>query len=73
LASVGILSNAVLPGFTITERNRAIFSQEMRDIFAQQTPTGRLTTPEDVAALIVFLGSSANGHVNGELIRCTGG
>ncbi len=73
LGSVGILSNAVLPGFTITERNSQIFPQEMRSIIAQQTPTGRLTTPEDVAALIVFLGSAANGHVNGELVRCTGG
>jgi NAD(P)-dependent dehydrogenase (short-subunit alcohol dehydrogenase family) len=73
LASVGILSNAVLPGFTVTERNSKIFPQEMRDTIAQQRPTGRLTTPEDVASLIVYLGSNANGHVNGELIRCTGG
>ena len=73
LASLGILSNAVLPGFTLTERNGALFPAEMRNRVAQQTPTGRLTTPDDVAALILFLGSAANGHVNGELIRCTGG
>lgn len=73
LGPVGILSNVVMPGFTLTERNQDQFSQAMQAAVAQQTPTGRLTRPEDVAALIVFLGSAANGHVNGEAIRCTGG
>jgi 3-oxoacyl-[acyl-carrier protein] reductase len=45
----------------------------MQATVAGQTPTGRLTKPEDVASLIVFLGSAANEHVTGELIRCTGG
>ncbi|GHO45707.1 SDR family NAD(P)-dependent oxidoreductase [Ktedonospora formicarum] len=73
LGPAGILSNVVLPGFTLTERNRDQFPQAMQTAVAQQTPTGRLTKPEDVAALIVFLGSVANSHVNGETIRCTGG
>jgi hypothetical protein len=29
--------------------------------------------PEDVASLVFYLGSGANGHVNGEHIRVTGG
>jgi NAD(P)-dependent dehydrogenase (short-subunit alcohol dehydrogenase family) len=73
LGPVGVLSNVVMPGFTLTERNRDLFPQHMQAAVAKQTPTGRLTRPEDVAALIVFLGSAANGHVNGEAIRCTGG
>lgn len=73
LAPAGILSNVMMPGFTLTERNRDQFPEEMKAMIASQTPTGRITTPEDVAALIVFLGSAANGHVNGEAIRCTGG
>jgi NAD(P)-dependent dehydrogenase (short-subunit alcohol dehydrogenase family) len=73
LGPAGILSNVVMPGFTLTERNRDQFPQAMQAAVAQQTPTGRLTKPEDVAALIVFLGSATNGHVNGETIRCTGG
>lgn len=73
LGPAGILSNIVMPGFTLTERNRDQFPQSMQAAVAQQTPTGRLTRPEDVAALIVFLGSAANGQVNGEAIRCTGG
>jgi 3-oxoacyl-[acyl-carrier protein] reductase len=66
LGPAGILSNVVMPGFTLTERNRDQFPQAMQAAVAQQTPTGRLTRPEDVAALIVFLGSAANSHVNGE-------
>jgi NAD(P)-dependent dehydrogenase (short-subunit alcohol dehydrogenase family) len=73
LGSVGILANVVLPGFTLTEKNQRLIPQTMRDGVARQTPTGRLTTPEDVAALIVFLSSAANGHVNGEFVRVNGG
>lgn len=73
LAEAGILSNVVMPGFTLTEANFEEFPQEVRDHVAEMTPTNRLTTPEDVAALVVFLGSEANGHINGEAIRVTGG
>ncbi|NYI99033.1 NAD(P)-dependent dehydrogenase (short-subunit alcohol dehydrogenase family) [Streptomonospora nanhaiensis] len=40
---------------------------------SRQTPTGRICTPEDVAAAAVFLGSGANGHVNGEVLSVAGG
>jgi NAD(P)-dependent dehydrogenase (short-subunit alcohol dehydrogenase family) len=73
LGPAGILCNIVLPGFTLTEKNQRLLPQAMRDAVARQTPTGRLTRPEDVAALIVFLGSAANGHVNGEFVRVNGG
>jgi NAD(P)-dependent dehydrogenase (short-subunit alcohol dehydrogenase family) len=73
LGSAGILSNVVLPGFTVTERNLQLMPQNLRDMAARETPTRRLSTPEDLANLIVFLGSAANGHVNGEFVRCTGG
>ncbi|HET7578976.1 MAG TPA: SDR family oxidoreductase [Bacillales bacterium] len=38
-----------------------------------RTPTKRLSKPEDISNVVVFLASQANGHVNGELIRVTGG
>jgi 3-oxoacyl-[acyl-carrier protein] reductase len=73
LGSVGVLSNVVIPGFTLTERNLQNMPQQMRDMVAQQTPTGRLSTPEDVATTIVYLGSAANRHVNGVLVHASGG
>jgi NAD(P)-dependent dehydrogenase (short-subunit alcohol dehydrogenase family) len=72
LGPVGILSNVVIPGFTLTERN-CKRPQEALDRVAQQTPTGRLSTPEDVATALVFLGSAANTQINGVLVHTSGG
>lgn len=68
-----ILSNVVMPGMTLTERASEVIPHVVREQVAGKTPTQRLTKPEEVAKLIVFLGSAANGHVNGEVIRVTGG
>lgn len=41
---------------------------------ASATPSTRLSTPEDVANTILFLGSAANGNITpGELLRVSGG
>ena len=69
----GVLTNVVRPGFTLTERALATFGQEAVDSEAAKTPTGRICTPEDVAATTVYLGSAANGHVNGEIVSVAGG
>lgn len=73
LAPTGILVNVVMPGLTLTERAKRVIPGKILDGEAARTPTGRLTAPEEVAALAVFLGSAANGHVNGEALRITGG
>ncbi|QGH35507.1 SDR family oxidoreductase [Gracilibacillus salitolerans] len=73
LADAGILSNCVIPGMTLTERAKRVLPNNIREEIANQTPTKRLTTPEEVANLVLFLGSEANGHINGELIRVSGG
>jgi NAD(P)-dependent dehydrogenase (short-subunit alcohol dehydrogenase family) len=65
----GILVNAVATGFTVTERNRDRFGDRIRAEVASRTPSGRLSEPEDVAGLIVFLGSAANANLSGEVIR----
>jgi NAD(P)-dependent dehydrogenase (short-subunit alcohol dehydrogenase family) len=73
LAPAGILVNLVMPALTETEKVLERFSEEHRAKAAAGTPTGRISTPQDIARLIVFLGSAGNGHVNGEMIRSTGG
>lgn len=73
LATYGILTNTVLPGMTLTERGQRMIPTRVQAAVASETPTNRLTTPEEVADLTVFLGSGRNGHVNGEAIRVTGG
>lgn len=73
LAPDGILTNVVMPGMTLTERAGRVLPERVRDMVARQTPTGRLSTPEEVAGLVVFLGSLANWHITGEVIRVSGG
>ena len=70
----GILTNTVRPGFTLTEPARtnpdlveAIHADSAR------TPTGHLCTPDDVASAVLYLGSSANSHVNGQVVSVAGG
>jgi 3-oxoacyl-[acyl-carrier protein] reductase len=71
----GVLTNVVRPGFTLTERALTTpgFGQEVVDAEGAKTPTGRICTPEDVASAVAYLGSAANGHVNGEVLSVAGG
>lgn len=74
-AQHGILTNVVRPGFTLTERALSTpgFGQGVVDAEAAKTPTHRICTPEDVASAVAYLGSAANGHVNGEVLSVAGG
>jgi 3-oxoacyl-[acyl-carrier protein] reductase len=68
----GVLVNVVSPGGTLTESlldvDPAIIARS-----AEDTPSGKLSTPEDVARVIVFLCSEANGNVNGAVLHTAGG
>ncbi len=65
----GILVNVVAPGLTMTQRARQAVPPEIAERFAGRVPSRRLSGPDDVAALIVFLGSAANANISGELLR----
>ncbi|MFD4790826.1 SDR family NAD(P)-dependent oxidoreductase [Streptomyces sp. NPDC058459] len=73
LGPAGILVNLVVPGQTLTENVLAHASPRFLENKAKSLPSGRMNTPEDVARVIVFLGSAANGNVHGEALRITGG
>jgi NAD(P)-dependent dehydrogenase (short-subunit alcohol dehydrogenase family) len=73
LGPAGILVNVVMPGLTLTERNATMIPDATRDKVAQASPIRRLLTPEEVAPLIVYLCSTANTAVTGEIIRASGG
>jgi NAD(P)-dependent dehydrogenase (short-subunit alcohol dehydrogenase family) len=72
-AETGILINTVAPGFTVTERNMATFGDEVRETVRGRTPSGRLSSPDDVASAIVHLGSPANGNITGVYLPVAGG
>lgn len=69
LGRENILVNVVAAGLTLTERVRQAAPAEIREAIGGRVPSRRLSTPEDVAGLIVFLGSAANQNVSGELVR----
>jgi 3-oxoacyl-[acyl-carrier protein] reductase len=64
----GILVNVVAPGFTLTD-SRPPIPKTVTDALAVGTPTRRLSDADDVARLVVFLGSGANGNRTGEVVR----
>ncbi|MBB6733264.1 SDR family NAD(P)-dependent oxidoreductase [Cohnella zeiphila] len=73
LGPEGILVNVVMPGWTMTDKALAAFPPDMIEQERLQVPTRKHSVPSDIASLVVFLGSAANGNIHGEAIRVTGG
>jgi 3-oxoacyl-[acyl-carrier protein] reductase len=70
----GILVNAVAPTQILTVKDGVpSIPDERAAEMAKSIPVRRLATPEDLAALVVWLGSDANRYVTGETISLTGG
>ncbi|WP_371480189.1 SDR family NAD(P)-dependent oxidoreductase [Kitasatospora sp. NBC_00315] len=73
LRDTGVLVNLVSPGLTLTPRMAADLPAARRDEEQRATPTGRLSTPEDVATAVLYLGSAANRNITGEELTVAGG
>ena len=72
LGSRNIRSNAIAPGFIITDMT-AQLSDEVRKSWEQQIPLRRGGTPDDVANVAVFLASDLSSYVSGQVINVCGG
>ena len=74
LAERGIRVNAVSPGPVITEAYREILGIEDKlDELVATIPLGRAGTPEDIAAMVLFLCSPASSWITGEHHLVAGG
>ena len=75
LAPHGITVNAVGPSLIETDmtRERLRTIPGYRDEEIARTPIGRLGTPEDVAAAVLFFASPAAGFVTGQTLLVDGG
>src|SRR5574337_442322 len=74
LAPLGITANAIRAGVTDTPALRKIpGSQEIIQTAVGLNPSGRLTTPEDVAAALVVLSRPETYWVTGNVIGVDGG
>jgi 3-oxoacyl-[acyl-carrier protein] reductase len=69
----GILVNIVMPGATLTEQVQQNVAERTLARHAASLPIRRIPSPEEVAEVILFLGSARNTVVTGEVIRASGG
>jgi NAD(P)-dependent dehydrogenase (short-subunit alcohol dehydrogenase family) len=71
---VGITANAIRAGVTVTPALMKIPEHQMIiDSATKRNPTGRMTTPQDVANPIVALAGEGTDFINGEIIGVDGG
>lgn len=68
----GITVNCIAPGVIDTDMNRDL-SPDVIDALAEQTPLGRLGTPEEVAAAALFLASESAAFITGQVLGVDGG
>jgi len=67
-----ITVNAVAPGFIETPMTD-VLSAEVKDELRKRIPLGRMGTPADVTAAIVFLASDEAAYITGHVLDVNGG
>ena len=72
IASRNITVNAVAPGFIETPMTD-VLSAEVKDELRKRIPLGRMGTPGDVTAAIVFLASDEAAYITGHVLDVNGG
>ena len=72
LAPSGIRVNCVAPGCIDTDMVRAL-GQETRAMLVEETPLGRLGTPEDIAHAVAFFAEEKSSFLTGQVLTADGG
>lgn len=77
-APQGIRVNAIVPGTILTAMNEGILREvddpeALLSEWKAMHPLGRIGTPEEVAAAVVFLASDESSFITGESLRVDGG
>ncbi len=68
----GITANCVAPGFIESDMTAGLPDSRRQAVLAA-VPAGRLGTPADVAACVVFLASDEASYVTGQTLHVNGG
>ena len=72
LAPSGIRVNCVAPGCIETDMVH-VLGEETRAMLVEETPLGRLGTPEDIAHAVAFFASEKASFLTGQVLTADGG
>jgi 3-oxoacyl-[acyl-carrier protein] reductase len=72
VASRGITVNAVAPGFIATAMTEKL-TEAQRAAILDVVPAGRMGTPQEIAAAVLYLASEEAGYVTGATLHVNGG
>ncbi len=72
LASRNITVNCVAPGFIETPMTD-VLNDKQKEAILTKVPAGRLGSPQEVAAAVLFLASEESAYVTGQTIHVNGG
>ena len=72
LGSRNIRSNAIAPGFIVTEMTDQLGEDTIKQYF-EAIPLKRGGTPEEIANTCVFLGSDMSSYITGQVLNVDGG
>lgn len=71
LGSRNVRCNAIAPGFIVTDMTKTLPEEVVNEWF-QKIPLKRGGTPEEVANVVVFLGSDLSSYVSGQVLNVCG-
>ncbi|MCJ8139287.1 3-oxoacyl-ACP reductase FabG [Falsirhodobacter halotolerans] len=72
VASRGITVNCVAPGFIATAMTEKL-NDDQKGRILTQIPSGRMGTPDEIAAAVLYLASAEAGYVTGSTLHVNGG
>ena len=75
LSKYGIRTNAVCPGTTRTFMQESIrgTNEDVWNNLANNNPMGRLSTPQDIASVVMSIIKDVSRYLNGTVIHVDGG
>jgi 3-oxoacyl-[acyl-carrier protein] reductase len=71
VAADQVTVNALMPGYTLTERLEELHLDEAK--LVKQIPARKLGRSQDFGAVAAFLASEQAGYITGQAIACDGG
>jgi 3-oxoacyl-[acyl-carrier protein] reductase len=73
LGPLGIRVNCVAPGLVSPTDSSRATKEAVKDALIEQTPLGRMATPDDVAGPVLFLASEWSRFMTGQVLMVDGG